>query len=80
MRGGIPLPPLLSDFSINLFMIIALLGDGRAARVGSTMCKEPPRTTARFSPGFLQSLIYHSFVNPGLIDRKIYSLSGDYYH
>jgi len=41
MRGGIPILPLLSDFSINLLMIIALLGDARAAGAEAQCAKSP---------------------------------------
>jgi hypothetical protein len=40
-KRGNPLPPLLSDFSINLLMIIALLGDARAAGVEAQCAKSP---------------------------------------
>jgi hypothetical protein len=39
--GSIPLPPLLLRFFINLLMIIALLGDARAAGAEARCAKNP---------------------------------------
>jgi hypothetical protein len=40
-KGSIPLPPLLLRFFINLLMIIALLGDARAAGAEARGAKSP---------------------------------------
>jgi hypothetical protein len=40
-KGSIPLPPLLPGFFINLLMIIAILGDARAAGAEARCAKNP---------------------------------------
>jgi hypothetical protein len=45
--GSIPLPPRLLRFFINLLMIIALLGDARAAGA-EARCAEAPKCDCLF--------------------------------
>ena len=45
--GSIPLTPFLSGFSINLLVIIALLGDARAAGA-EAYCAEAPKSDGLF--------------------------------
>jgi hypothetical protein len=71
MWGASPYPLFWFDFSINLLMIIALLGDARAAGAEAQCAKSPKRATACFSPGFQQNRFFYENINHTLISREL---------
>jgi hypothetical protein len=61
--GGIPLPPLLSDFSINLLMIIAIWGMPEAAGEEAQCAKSPKERLLVSLQDFNRASFFYLFCN-----------------